>query len=162
MTSHKRAVIFAISNGDGNSQSAFRAGATFALERPLSTRAMFRTLKASYPMMARERRRCFRCPLQIACYLKRSSAPEIAANAVNISEGGMAFDSPEGLQIGEKIQIKLCHPGTTDSLTMTADVGWTNPQVRTGVQFQSLAPEVDGPLQAWLSERMREYTPDLA
>ena len=59
MTSYKSAVAIALLKNSDEMPSAFRAGASFVLVRPLSPTVLMRTLKASYPLMVRERRRSF-------------------------------------------------------------------------------------------------------
>ena len=76
MTSYKSAVAIALLKNSDEMPSAFRAGASFVLVRPLSPTVLMRTLKASYPLMVRERRRSFRCPLQIPIFVSAGSRPE--------------------------------------------------------------------------------------
>src|ERR1019366_8333505 len=49
------ALALAILNSNDEMPSAFRAGASFVLVKPLSPEVLQRTLKASYPLMVRER-----------------------------------------------------------------------------------------------------------
>ena len=65
MTSHKAAIVLAILNSNDEMPSAFRAGASFVLVKPLSPALLLRTLRISYPLMVNEKRRSFRCPVQI-------------------------------------------------------------------------------------------------
>ena len=75
MTSHKAAVVIAILNANDEMPSAFRAGASFVLVKPISPTVLMRTLKVSYPLMVNERRRYFRCPITDpgACLRRYSS-----------------------------------------------------------------------------------------
>src|SRR5579863_4282314 len=91
MTSHKGVLVLAILNSSNEMPSAFRGGASFALVKPLIPAALMRTLRASYPLMVREKRRYYRCPLQIPVNISSSSRPEFVATSVNISEGGMSI-----------------------------------------------------------------------
>ena len=50
MTSYKSAVVIAVLNTSDEMPSAFRAGASFVLVKPLSPTVLMRTLKASYPL----------------------------------------------------------------------------------------------------------------
>ena len=69
MTSHGGAVVLAILDRNGDVPSTFRSGANFILERPFAPRLLIATLKASYSLMLQERRRYFRCPVQIPVHL---------------------------------------------------------------------------------------------
>jgi hypothetical protein len=140
MTSHKKAVIFAICDIEEQRKAAFQAGATFSFDRPLSPGAVLRTLRAAYPMLVTERRRYFRYPLEMTVFVKKETFPEFKARSVNLSQMGMAIHSPEPLTSGDHLQIRLCLPGTTDFLTFRANVCWTNPEARRELNFSTSVP----------------------
>src|ERR1700730_8263877 len=79
MTSHKASIVLAILNSNDETPSAFRAGASFVLVKPLPPPVLMRTLRVSYPLMVSERRRSFRCPVQIPVYVSIGSKPEFMA-----------------------------------------------------------------------------------
>ena len=158
MTSHKKAVVFAISHTEEQAKAAFQAGATFLLEKQSLPVAILRTLRAAYPMMVAERRRYFRYPLETTVFIKKAASPEFKARSLNLSDGGMALISPEPLLTGERVQVRLCLPSTADLLTIHADVCWTNPEGHAGVEFQHVAPSVRERLQNWLAVRFDECT----
>ncbi|HYL16222.1 MAG TPA: PilZ domain-containing protein [Terriglobales bacterium] len=159
LTSHKAAVTCAIVNFSHQRVAAFQAGANFVLERPLSSSSVFRTLKAAYPLMVRERRRYFRCPVQIPTFVSIGSALEFAATSVNISEGGIAINSPTKIQVGDKLKLRLQLPGSSESLTLPGEVCWTDATGRAGIQFSNRASYVLPALQSWLAERLEDLMP---
>jgi len=161
MTSHKKAVIFAMSDTEEQAKAAFQSGATFCLEKSALPRSTLRTLRAAYPMMVGERRRYFRSPLDTTVFLKIGALPEFRARSVNLSESGMAVVSNEPLSSGDRIQLRLCLPDTADFLTLTADVCWTNAEGKAGVEFQQMLPSVKKRLQNWLAARFDECTQPL-
>jgi CheY-like chemotaxis protein len=110
MTSHKSAVVLAILNSNDEMPSAFRAGASFVLVKPISPTVLLRTLKVSYPLMVHERRRSFRCPVQIPVYVAIRSEPEFLATSVNISEVGIALTNATSLQVGDRVVLRLTLP----------------------------------------------------
>jgi hypothetical protein len=89
-------------NSNDEMPSAFRAGASFALVKPLSPPVLMRTLRVSYPLMVNERGRSFRSPVQIPVYVSVGSNPEFMATSVNISEVGIALANSPGLQVGDR------------------------------------------------------------
>jgi len=159
MTSHKKAVVFAICEGEEQRKAAFQNGATLILEKSSSPRAMLRTFRAAYPMMLAERRRYFRYPIEIAVFVKRGPSSEVKARTINLSEAGMAITSPEPLSPGEHIELRFCLPGTTDFLAFPAQVCWTNSEGQAGVQFPTVADSAKRQLQNWLAARFEECTP---
>jgi CheY-like chemotaxis protein len=159
-TSHRGAVSCAILNQADERGPAFQAGANFVLERPLSANLIARTLRAAYPLMLRERRRYFRCPVRIPTFVRKGSSPEFQALSVNISEAGIAINSPTTVQVGEKLQLRLQLPGKTKPMTLTGEVRWTDATGRVGLHFLGLANEPAQQLQAWLAERLEELAPE--
>jgi hypothetical protein len=159
MTSHKGAVILAILNSSNETPDAFRAGANFTLVRPLLPAILMRTLRASYPLMVRERRRYYRCPLQIPIHLSSISRPGFMATSVDVSEGGMALASPVALQVGESVNLKLTLPGTKRTATISGEVCWTDNAGRMGLEFVQVPAAVVEQLQSWIAERLEECQP---
>ena len=92
-TWNRTAVLFTISDTDAETASAFKAGSNFVLKRPLSLTAIDRSLKVAYGLIVRERRRYFRCPVEIPAKICKLAIPEIHGQTVNISEGGFAIAS---------------------------------------------------------------------
>ena len=154
MTSHRAAVVLAILDRGDDLQIAFSAGANFILERPFSPRISVPTLKASYSLMMRERRRYFRCPLQILVSVSTSSRSAIDVTSVNLSEGGMALLTAAPLKVGEKTQLSMTLPGISSAIKLQAAVCWNDHAGRIGIQFTQPALAVSEQLQSWLSEQL--------
>jgi CheY-like chemotaxis protein len=160
--SHKKAVLFAICDGEEQRKAAFQTGATLILEKDFSPVAVLRTFRAAYPMMVAERRRYFRYPIETPLFVKKQASPEFRARSVNLSEGGMAISCAEPLSSGDYIQLRICLPGTTEYLTLPAEVRWTDAEGQAGVEFQRVAPAAKERLQDWLVARFEECTPPFA
>jgi CheY-like chemotaxis protein len=159
MTSHKAAVVLAILNSNDEMPSAFRAGASFVLVKPLSAAVLMRTLRVSYPLMVNEKRRTFRCPVQIPVYVSPASQPEFMATSVNISEVGIALTSSPALQVGDRVTLRLTLPQTQAAAKITAEVCWRDPAGSAGMEFIQVSPTVKGQLVSWLAARLEEYLP---
>jgi CheY-like chemotaxis protein len=157
MTSHKAAVVIAILNKNDEMPSAFRAGASFVLVKPLSPAVLMRTLKVSYPLMVRERRRSFRCPLQIPVYVTSGSRPEFIAASVNISEIGIALTASPGLEVGDRVSLRLTLPHTQVEAKIGAEVCWCDPAGSSGMEFVQASSSVTEQLISWLASRLEEY-----
>jgi CheY-like chemotaxis protein len=159
MTSHKAAVLLAILNSSNEMPNAFRAGANFALVRPLLPAILKRTLSAAYPLMVRERRRYYRYPLQIPVHLSSSVRGEFVATSVNVSESGMALASPVPLQVGERVNLKLALPGVEGTATISGEVCWTDNAGRVGLEFVQVPARVLERLRSWIADRLEECVP---
>jgi DNA-binding response OmpR family regulator len=157
MTSHDGAVVLAILDRNEDVPSTFRSGANFILERPFASRLLVATLKASYSLMLQERRRYFRCPVEIPVHMSiAQSTQELVATSVNISERGMALATTVPLRVGEKLQLRMVLPGTNQSVRLSGEACWSDEGGRVGIQFLQVAPEVTELLRSWLFERLQE------
>ena len=146
-------VSYAILGKSHQRSAAFTGGANFVFDQPLSPALIARTLKASYPLLVRERRRYFRYPMQCTVHVQSGSDPEFTATTVNISESGIALVSPVQLEVGQKLRLRLRLPGKTEYDAVSADVCWTTAE-RAGLKFVSLSRRFAEELQAWLAERL--------
>jgi CheY-like chemotaxis protein len=159
-TANKSAVSCAILNDMHQKASAFQAGANFVLERPLELKAASRTIRAAYPMMVRERRRYFRCPVETPTFVACEPHPEFQANSVNISEAGMAILSPVQLKVGQSIQMRVRIPGCSDFVSISGEICWADDASgRAGVQFLEISTLVAEALASWLLARLEEMIP---
>jgi CheY-like chemotaxis protein len=155
---NRTAVIFAISDSDAETASAFKAGANFVLRRPLSPIAVDRNLKIAYGLIVRERRRYFRCPVEIPAKISGPAKPEIQGQTLNISEGGIAISTPMPLGTGIKVQVEFTLPGSAARFAAEAAVCWSKDNYL-GLQFVSLSPHLASELQEWLARRLEQSLP---
>jgi len=159
MTSHKASVVLAILNSNDEMPAAFRAGASFVLVKPLSASVLMRTLRVSYPLMVNEKRRSFRCPVQVPVYVAVGSQPEFLATSINISEVGIALTGATGLRVGDRVALRLTLPHTQTSAKITAEICWCDPAGQAGMEFVQVSATVKEQLVHWLAARLEEYLP---
>jgi ActR/RegA family two-component response regulator len=157
--SNRTAVTFTISNSEAETAIAFAAGSSFVLERPLSTTSISRTLKAAYGLIVRERRRYFRCPVEIPATMRRQDGPEVNCRTVNISEGGIAMSTSVPLRPGVQVQVQFTLPGQQSELAAESTVRWWE-RDHLGLQFLALFSEQKSELQEWLSRRLEQNLPE--
>jgi len=157
MTSHKASVVLAVLNCNEEMPSAFRAGASFVLVKPLSPAVLMRTLRVSYPLMVNEKRRSFRCPVRVPVYVTIGSQTEFMATSVNISEVGIALTNSPGLQVGDRVTLRLMLPHTQADAKITAEVCWCNPAGSAGMEFIQVPAAIKEQLVSWLAARLEDY-----
>src|SRR5882762_669349 len=97
--SNASSVAFAVLNGATTTQEAFKIGANFVLQKPLSPLNATRCFNAALNFMVRERRRYFRQPVKMMVRVLLGGQ-ELKATSTNISEGGMALTLREALPKG--------------------------------------------------------------
>lgn len=155
--SNRTAVIFAISDSDAETATAYKTGSNFVLRRPLSPSSIDRNMRVAYGLIVRERRRYFRCPVEIPAIISKPDA-EIRGQTVNISEGGIAISTSVPLGPGIKVQVEFTLPGHKSPFVVGAAVCWCK-DTYLGLQFTSLSPQVSTELQEWLARRLEESLP---
>jgi CheY-like chemotaxis protein len=152
-TSNRTAVVWGLVNSEKEMPEAFRAGATFVVVRPLSQSALGRTLRVSYPLMVREKRRYHRTRVEAQVFVSSSSHSEFIASSINISEGGMALDGAVPLQMGERLDLRFKLPGTDAAIKLTGEVCWYDHDGRVGLQFIIVSEHIKEQIQDWIAER---------
>jgi hypothetical protein len=156
LTSNKSALTFAIRQSKCDSRERFFTSANFVVERPVQPAIIFHALKASYSMMVREKRRYFRCPVQISVYVTRGSNPEFVVPSLNLSEAGICLSSSTPMEVGDQLRLRLRLPGDSEFLTLNGEVCWSEAMGRVGIQFSGLTSKANEALQNWLGERLEE------
>src|SRR6516164_11495279 len=79
--SNKTSVSFAILNGKTTTQQAFEMGANFVLQKPVTTAGTLRCLNTAMSFMVREKRRYFRCPVQMPVVLVSQQGEQVKVMA---------------------------------------------------------------------------------
>jgi len=156
--SNKHAVVFAVSDTEVEATRAFKAGSTFVLRRPLSAASIDLSLKAAYGLMIRERRRYFRCPVEVPVAILRADTQTVHGHTVNISEGGMSITTAASLGPGDPVQMQLTLPGDEFQFVLESTVCWAK-EHRIGLQFTASSLHRTSNLQEWLSRRLEETIP---
>jgi ActR/RegA family two-component response regulator len=156
---NRTAVLFTISDSDAQTALAFKAGTNFVLRRPLSRASIDRSLKVAYGLIVRERRRYFRCPVEIPAAIRRPDMAEVRGQTLNISEGGIAITTSVLLQTGVQVQVQFTLPDHESRFTVESTICWCK-EGYLGLQFTSLPPQLASELQEWLSRRLEESLPE--
>jgi hypothetical protein len=153
---NRTAVTFAITTG---TQASARPDSTFVLQRPLSAAAVCQTLRAAFGMVVRERRRYFRCPVEIPAFLRARQPEDLLCQTVNISEGGIAIKVLATLD-SEFALLRFSLPGRASQLFAETKVVWRGRGGMVGLQFESLAAPQKQELQEWLARKLDETLPE--
>jgi CheY-like chemotaxis protein len=156
--SNQPAIVFALTNDNGEIASAFTAGANLTLKKPLARDSIISTFKLAYGSMIRERRRYFRCPLSAVASIEQGHGP-VHCRALNISEGGMAIVHEHEVQANRRTVVRFQLPGQPSECIAEAVVRWSRAGVA-GLHFQSLTAEHNAQLHSWLGRQLEKQLPD--
>ncbi|HKW16416.1 MAG TPA: PilZ domain-containing protein [Terriglobales bacterium] len=158
--SSKTAVVFALVSDATQRQAALASGANLLFERPVEESQIRRAIQAAYDLMARERRRYFRCAVRLPVLLLPENSPADArCTSINISSGGIALMNPLVLSPGDQAQVIFPLPGINSLLRAIGTVIWDDKHGKTGLSFKCTGPEHQNDLDAWLDSQLRNTTP---
>lgn len=155
--SNRTAVTFAIAASGKTPGLGIQAN--FLMERPLSPASVGRTLKAAFGMIVRERRRSFRCPVDLPASIQ-ANGQQTKCNLVNISEGGMAINKAPLLKPGTKVRTLFTLAGETVRFKIEAEVCWYDEKGRAGLRSLMIPSEQKSILQVWLAAKLEEDLPE--
>ena len=149
-SSNKTSVSFAVLNGKTTIQQAFEMGANFVLQKPITTAGTLRCFNTAMSFMVREKRRYFRCPVEIPVKLQFSQGGELRALATNLSEGGMAIHFEGTLAKNTIAKVHFNLPGTKVSLEPKGEIAWADGLGRAGIRFQDIPESSRDQLEKWI------------
>src|ERR1700745_1035679 len=155
--SNKTSVSFAILNGKTTTQQAFELGANFVLQKPVTTAGTLRCLNTALSFMIREKRRYFRCPVQIPVTLVLSQGEELKATATNLSEGGMAVHSDTKLTKTAFSKVHFMLPGTRTAMEPKGEVAWSDELGRAGIKFLEVPESAREQLERWIMKKLESH-----
>jgi len=157
--SNGSSVAFAVLNGATTTQEAFKIGANFVLQKPLSPLNANRCFNAALNFMVRERRRYFRHPVEMAVRLNVPEGAETKATATDLSEGGMAMRIAGRLPKGVIIHLRFTLPGSKTALDLSGNVAWADGSGNVGVRFVEVPQSSQYQLEKWLTDRLQDELP---
>ena len=151
--SNKNSATFAIVNGTTTTQHAFKMGANFVLQKPISALNARRCFSAAVNFMMRERRRYFRHPVEMPATLSFGEGQKMKVTVTNLSEGGMAIFFRGPLPKGGVSNVSFNLPGAASALEPTVQVAWLDESGHAGLRFTVVPKESRAQLDAWLAEQ---------
>jgi DNA-binding response OmpR family regulator len=157
--SNSKSVSFAVVNGKTTTQEAFKSGANFVLQKPLTLLHASRCFNAAINFMVRERRRYFRHPVDMPLRISAPPNQELTATATNLSEGGMAIRLLGKLPKDTRAQVRFTLPAVNTSLDLKCEVAWTDEAGNAGLRFIEVPQSAQYQLEKWLTDRLRSEMP---
>ena len=154
--SNKTSVSFAILNGKTTTQQAFEMGANFVLQKPLTTSTTLRCFNAALGFMERERRRYFRCPVEMPVLLHLGQVAPVKVTATNLSEGGMAIHVKGGIPKQPIAKLNFTLPGSKTAIESKGEVAWADGNGRVGIRFAEIPDSSRQQLEGWILRRIEQ------
>jgi PAS domain-containing protein len=152
--SNRTAIVIAITTNPEQSKQAFARGVHFVVQQPLSRSSLDAIVRAAYGLIVRERRRYFRCPLEVGMVAHRTTEAAWSGQASNVSEGGMCISGPTSLKTGEALEVEFRLPVSSAEISAECDVQWADENGRAGLRFIRMRQESRSDLMHWLTDQL--------
>jgi DNA-binding response OmpR family regulator len=158
--SSKTAVVFALVSDPKDRQAVLKSGANLLFERPVEPSKIRRAISAAYDLMARERRRYFRCTVKLPVLLiPANSRFDSRCTSINVSSGGIALMTPLVLTPGDQAEVIFPLPGMDSLVRAIGTVIWDDKHGKTGLSFKFTNPEHQNDLDLWLDTQLQTTAP---
>lgn len=149
-SSSKLAMVFGCTNSAEQRNLALKAGATYALPKPLNVAAVLQAITAVQGLMQRERRRYFRHAMTLPVLIGDSGSEQQAVS-LNLSEGGMAVRIRKAFAHGTLIRLRFSLP-TGVEIDGKGEVTWSSEEGMMGIRFHFLKNRGQVVLAGWLDQ----------
>ena len=158
-SSSRAAVTFAIVPGPDGARTGLRV-ADFVTDKPILRDHLRRSLRASYGIMLKERRRYTRYALSCEGTLQDSTQRKFPVCTTNISQTGLALECAAPLIEGEEVRVQFRLPHSPDSSKFKAQVIWTAVNAKVGLAFTRMSSVDRERLTEWIDgEFLRQWHP---
>lgn len=161
--SNRTAISIAITDDTEQSSQALSSGIHFVIQQPLSPQSIHGIIRAAYGLIIRERRRYFRCPVDVRVIAHRRTEGAWVGHASNVSERGMCMTAPVRLIPGEVLELRFTLPSSGAEISVEGEVQWSDSSRRVGLRFVRVCQASQSDLQHWLMhEQDKVLRPALA
>jgi CheY-like chemotaxis protein len=150
---HQKAVAVGITSNADNMQNLFDNGATFVLSKPLPVEDARRILRISKGIITKVVRRFLR--LEVGNMATATLGDNQESIILNISQRGLAIQAAQPLTRGQMIYVSFLLPDTFDLVEGMVEVMWADGIGRAGIEFRTLAEDMQQMMSRWVFSRAR-------
>ena len=155
-TGHAHTVI-ALTPRTATVEEALRKQVRHVLPKPFTLETATRTLKASYGLIAMEKRAYFRCAVRIGAtaFYEENGVKRPLQNAAlrDVSQCGLCLKTDIVLQKDTTVFVDFQLPASGAKIHTIGKVMWSDGHGSSGVLFKTVQPEESGQLRAWLNSQ---------
>src|SRR2546426_4519777 len=148
-----KSVLVVVLRGARSRNSGKIQPPSFEFQKPISVEQAVHTLSAARNMILdgrlRYHRQILAAPVSLSCGARKS----VAANLLNLSQGGVAIRAPRTLAATGPVKLSFALPGTKLSIKFQGEVAWTDKQGNAGIRFVEMESGMKRDLQLWLEQR---------
>ena len=148
----RRSVLFALVGASSSLSDTSQAGANVVLYKPLDVEQVRCSLRAGRELMRADRRQTSRNRVETLVYLQLGIAA-MPALVLDLSEQGLALQTPEPFPPVREVPLRFALPGTTHVIDAVGEVIWSDDSGRAGLFFSQIKPTSRKYLNNWLLKR---------
>lgn len=144
--------VFAIASEDQSKAAALAMGSTFVIEQPLMPERIRILLRAAYGPMLRSSQSYFRFSIEIPVTVAKEAGPVLQCTTINLSQNGMAINTPKPLERGETIHLVFALPNSEVVMSAEGIVIWDDGHGKAGIRFESSSASAKARYVEWLQD----------
>jgi CheY-like chemotaxis protein len=127
----------------------------FVLQKPFTEDLLERTIRASYSMIASEKRVAFRHTVQISAdarFLEDGPGRPLENSTIgDLSYTGLLLSSPTPKQPGDILSVDFFLPESRERVNAVGKIAWSDADGRCGIEFCYIPPDEQVELRRWLT-----------
>jgi hypothetical protein len=147
---NRKSVIFTIVNGNTSVATAMELGSNFVLGKPVEVGRLTTYFQSSLHKMESEHRRYFRYQVTVDAEVVGRDSRIIAAQIMNVSEGGLALRLLEQAHLDGSVTIRFHAPDSEKIITAVAVLCWSR-EPMFGMKLFGLDAQSRKAYAEWLS-----------
>ena len=144
--------IFAIASEEQQKSQALAMGSTFVIEQPLVPEQIRNLLRTSYGRMLRSSQAYFRFNIEIPVSVAKQVGPVLPCTTINLSQNGMAINTPKPLERGEKLHLVFALPNSDVVMSAEGTVIWDDGHGKAGIRFEGSSASTKARYFEWLHD----------
>ena len=126
--------------------------ASFIFEKPISVEQAVHKLSAARNLILNGRLRYHRHPVDLNVCLSYGRGKRIAADLLNLSQGGVAIHTDRAIRLPNTIHVSFALPGNKVKLSAEGELVWRK-EGDAGIRFVNLNGRKTRDLQLWLARQ---------
>ena len=142
-------VALAMVKGLASIEAAYDMGANFVLIKPVSADTAFRSLGEATALVERMLHRPARLVVPTLAYVS-FDGPLDPAIILDLSEGGMAIQALQAVQLEGPLRLQFELPGSLETMILAAEIVWADSSGRAGLRFIDVSQHDHQRLSDWV------------
>lgn len=149
---NQRVLVIAVASDSVSKAIASRLGVSFIIERPLQPESLRNLVASAYGRMLRDNQVYFRLAIELPVSIRRPDGKLLKCTSLNVSQTGMAVNTPAVFAVGERIHIAFAIPNTDIFVSADGKVIWDDKHGKAGISFECTSSSVHGSFREWLHD----------